>query len=82
MTKKTKCTWIGHGEGCDHHALPERSYCEQHIWRVYVQGSQLSKRKKDIKTATTIHFWESLINEVVEELESEGWTPDAELMEI
>lgn len=68
------CTWIGHGEGCSHPTVADRSYCEHHVWLVYVQGSQLSKRKKDIRTATTIRFWEDLMNQAVEELEIEGWS--------
>ena len=71
-----KCLWIGHGEGCAHARVPGRNYCEQHLWRVYAKGTQLSKRKKDIKVATTVHFWESLFNEAVEELEAEGWEFD------
>lgn len=64
------CLWSG---SCTHEQVPGRSYCEEHLWRVYQKGTQLSKRKKDIKTATSVHFWESLMNEAVEELEAEGW---------
>jgi hypothetical protein len=67
------CTWIGNGEGCSHPTVGDRSYCEHHIWRVYQKGTHLSKRKKDIKTARTVHFWESLMDEAVAELEAEGW---------
>ena len=67
-----KCQWIGKGEGCSHDVVLGRSYCENHLWRVYAKGTHLSKRKKDIRVATTVHFWESLFNEAVEELEAEG----------
>lgn len=74
------CKWIGkHNEGCNHKAVEGRSYCEHHIWQVYQKGTSLSKRKKDIRTAYTVHFWESLFNEAVEELEAEGMVFDQEL---
>lgn len=66
------CTWIGNGEGCTHTAIEGRSYCENHIWRVYQKGTQLSKRKKDMRIASAIHLWESAFNEAVEELIEEG----------
>lgn len=66
------CSWIGRGEGCTHSVVEGRSYCENHIWKVYQKGTHLSKRKKDIQTADNVFFWESLFNEVVEELEQEG----------
>lgn len=67
------CTWIGNGEGCTKHSIDGRSYCEDHVWRVYQKGTHLSKRKKDTRVAMTVHFWESLMNEAIEELEAEGW---------
>lgn len=75
----TTCTWIGKGEGCTHPAVEGKSYCEHHVWLVYQKGTQLSKRKKDIRVASSVHFWESLFNEAVEELESEGWSFEAEV---
>lgn len=74
-----KCTWIGSGQGCVHDAAVGRSYCEDHLWKVYQKGTQLGKRKKDIRVAESVHFWENLFNEAVEELESEGWVPEAEV---
>lgn len=73
------CTWIGNGEGCSHPAVKDRSYCEHHIWNIYQKGTHLSKRKKDIRVAMTVHFWEDLFNQAVEELESEGWTFEVEV---
>lgn len=75
----TTCTWIGKGEGCTHPTVPGRSYCEHHVWLVYQKGTHLSRRRKDTATARTVHFWESLFNEAIEELEAEGWTPAQEL---
>lgn len=68
----SKCQWIGHGERCDHDAVEGRSYCETHLWRVYQKGTNLGKRKKDIRTASNVRFWEDLMNQAVEELEQEG----------
>ena len=70
--KPTKCQWIGNGERCDHDVVEGRSYCEQHLWLVYQKGTALRRRHKDIRVADEIRHWESLINEVTEELENEG----------
>lgn len=67
-----KCTWVGQGEGCSQ-PVSLRSYCQDHVWRVYQQGTQMHKRRKDIRTAGQVHFWESLFNEAVEELEAEDF---------
>lgn len=73
------CKWIGKGEGCSHFTVENRSYCEHHLWQVYQKGTQLSKRKKDIRVASSVHFWEDLFNQAVEELESEGWSFEVEV---
>lgn len=72
MTVKHQCRWIGGGEGCSETAVPHRSYCATHVWRVYQEGTHLSKRRKDIRTASSVLFWEGLFNEAVTELELEG----------
>lgn len=77
----SQCRWIGTGQGCTHKAEPGRSYCEEHLWRVYQKGTQLSKRRKDIQISTTVFFWEGLFNEAVEELEAEGWNFNTEHQE-
>jgi hypothetical protein len=71
-TTYTNCQWIGAGEGCEHDTEPGRAYCEHHLWRVYEPGSATARRHKDIRTAAAVHTWESLFNEAVEELISEG----------
>jgi hypothetical protein len=73
MTYLKNCQWIGDGECCGNTALTGRSYCNDHIWRVYAKGSNHGKRKKDIRVANSVHTWESLFNEALEELESEGF---------
>lgn len=69
----SKCQWIGNGEGCSHTAVNGRSYCEEHLWKVYQKGSNLGKRKKDTRVANTVWDLESEFNRAVEELESEGF---------
>jgi hypothetical protein len=75
MTNTTfmNCQWIGEGECCNHDTIEGRAYCEQHLWRVYQQGSARARRKKDIRVAASVHTWESLFNEAVEELVLEGF---------
>lgn len=68
----TTCMWIGAGEGCKHTTVEGRSYCEEHLWRVYQKGTHLSKRKKDIRISNDVRTWESIFNEAVEELIEEG----------
>ena len=67
-----KCQWIGEGEGCEHTVVEGRSYCEQHLWRVYQQGSNLRTRHKDLRTVDSVRLLEQLLNEAVEELIEEG----------
>lgn len=73
MTYLKHCLWIGEGECCTDNPVSGRSYCESHLWRVYVKGSNHGRRKKDIRVANSVHTWESLFNEAVEELEGEGF---------
>lgn len=73
MGKQMICEWIGDPEtGCQEPALPNRSYCECHIWSIYQKGTQLGKRKKDQRIANDVFLWQSLMHEAVEELENEG----------
>lgn len=73
MTTTTthKCEWIGNGEGCDQSAVPGRSYCEQHLWRVHQQGTSI-RRRKDARRASKVMELESLMNDAIEELINEG----------
>lgn len=74
MTSKTaqKCEWIGAGERCGESAVPGRSYCEEHLWRVHQQGTAV-RRRKDQRRADTVRELESLMNDAVEQLIEEGW---------
>ena len=58
---------------CNAPKLAGTNYCEEHYSQMYQKGSALRKRHKDIRRAENIRQWESLFNEVVEELESEGF---------
>ena len=73
MSNTEQCQWIGKGEHCTEPAVKGRSYCEQHLWLVYQQGTALSKRKKDARRAASIWDLESAFNEAVAELEEEGF---------
>ena len=33
------CSWIGNGEGCTNPSVPNKSYCEEHVWIVYNKGT-------------------------------------------
>lgn len=68
----SKCLWIGEGEDCNQSAIEGRSYCEEHVWRVYQKGTALGRRKKDARRALTIWDLEGEINQAVAELELEG----------
>jgi hypothetical protein len=69
----SKCQWIGNGEGCTHEAVEGRSYCQEHLYKVYQKGTNLGKRKKDLRIVDDVRLMEQLLNEVVEELENEGF---------
>ena len=68
------CTYMGNAvKPCGCAVVKGRSYCEEHLWLVYKQGSNLTTRKKDIRVAADVRLWESLFNEAVEELVDEGF---------
>ncbi len=79
-TQVSTCQWIGTELGytrlqptCCAPTVAGRSYCEEHLWQVYKQGSATARRKKDIRVANDVRMWESLFNEAVEELVDEGF---------
>lgn len=69
----SKCKWIGEGEGCTHEVVNGRSYCEKHLWMVYQKGTNLGKRKKDLRIVDDVRLMEQLMNEAIDELENEGF---------
>jgi len=73
----TTCTYIGpnpqgHLPTCTKPTVEARSYCAEHMAIVYQKGTARRKRHKEIRQVEDIRQWESLINEAVEQLESEG----------
>lgn len=51
----TECQWIGADQDplrdwpikkCGHSVFPGRSYCEEHLWRVYQKGTSIGNRRK------------------------------------
>lgn len=71
----SKCQWIGDGEGCTHDAVAGRSYCAEHLQRVYQAGSAV-RRKKDARRAAAVWDLESEFNQAVQELVEEGYNFD------
>ena len=67
------CQWIGQGEGCTALAQAGRSYCTEHLWLVYQQGTALGRRRKDLRTVESVRTWQTLMDEAVQELEEEGY---------
>ena len=93
MTTKTSpkpktvhtCTYIGPQADpqrmmptCSKPCVEGRSYCEEHMAIVYQKGTARRKRHKEIRVVDDIRLWESLFNEAVEQLESEGMDFDAD----
>jgi len=73
--KPSPCTWIGpNDERCETNAVESRSYCEDHLWICYQKGTKLGTRKKDQRICDDVHLWESMIDEIAKEMESEGYT--------
>lgn len=66
------CTWIGSNEYCTNSTVPDRSYCETHIWLVYQQGTRLGKRNRDQERVARQRLLSQLLDEAVQELELEG----------
>lgn len=84
MTKQgsihTECQWLGpEQEGplykpvCCRAVVAGRSYCADHLFKVYAEGTNLRRRHKDIRVANTVWDLEQAFQEAVEELEEEGY---------
>jgi hypothetical protein len=69
------CTYIGDGSGCTGAVVLGRSYCAEHLWLVYKQGTA-QVRKKDKRTAAAVWDLESEFNQAVQELVEEGYDFD------
>jgi hypothetical protein len=64
------------GEGtspCGCATVQGRSYCTEHIYLVYKQGTARAKRKKETRTVDKVRIVEQLMHEAIAELEAEGF---------
>jgi len=50
-----------------------KSYCQEHIYLVYKQGTARAKRHKEIRTVDKVRIVEQLMHEAIAELEAEGF---------
>jgi hypothetical protein len=75
ITALDTCTYLGNSLtpcGCSPTVLG-KSYCEEHVFLVYKQGTARAKRKKDLRVAAAVWDLEAEFNAVVEELIAEGY---------
>jgi hypothetical protein len=71
-----QCQYLGSGStACGSPSVVSKSYCVQHVWLVYKEGSNILRRK-DTKRYDFLSQLVSDFNAVAEELEAEGWTPE------
>lgn len=67
-----ECTYLGDAvTACGCATVEGRSYCEEHLWIVYKQGSAVV-RKKDTRTANAVWDLQSELDSIIEELIEEG----------
>ena len=59
-----------------------KSYCEEHVFLVYKQGTARAKRKKDLRVADAVWDLEAEFNAVVEELIAEGYNFEEPIWEV
>lgn len=67
------CAYIGQGQGCDGLAAADSSYCAEHYSLIYQVGTARRRRRRDIRRADAVWDIQSAFNEVVAELEAEGF---------
>ena len=71
---RTACTYLGTAlKPCGCASVQGKSYCEEHLWKVYQKGTARARRKKDERVAAAVWDLESAFNEAVEELINEGF---------
>jgi hypothetical protein len=67
-----ECTYLGDAvTACGCATVPGRSYCDEHLWIVYRQGSAVV-RKKDTRTAHAVWDLRAELDSIIEELIEEG----------
>ena len=73
-TTTTTCTYLGEGTSpCGCATVQGRSYCTEHIYLVYKQGTARAKRKKELSIVDKVRLVEELMHEAIAELEAEGF---------
>ena len=73
------CKWIGPEQDsymrlitfCDKQCVPYRSYCSEHVFRVYQEGTAQNRKRATFNQAH-LEFWEDLFESAAAEIESEG----------
>lgn len=73
-TTTTTCTYMGNSTtpcGCP--TVMGKSYCAEHIYIVYKQGTARARRKKELTTVDKVRMVEELMHEAIAELEAEGF---------
>jgi len=55
---------------CGAECVTGRSYCADHVWMIYQEGTRQTKPRTIVKHSN-VEFWEDLFNQVVAELEAE-----------
>ena len=85
------CTYIGSTDDsvyarlqptCCQPTVAGRSYCAEHLFLVYKEGSAKPRRKKDERTAAAVWDLESEFNAAVQELAEEGYNFDEPIWEV
>jgi hypothetical protein len=67
-----ECTYLGDAvTACCGPTVEGRSYCADHLWLVYKQGSAVT-RKKDTRTAAAVWDLQAELDSIIEELIEEG----------
>ena len=71
-----ECQYLGeHTTACGHASVANKSYCAEHVWLVYKEGSNILRRK-DTNRYNFLTQLVSDFNQAAEELEAEGWCPE------
>ena len=73
-TSLDSCAYLGNNiTPCGCATVLGKSYCLEHIFLVYKQGTARARRKKDLRVAAAVWDLEAEFNAAVEELIAEGY---------
>ena len=73
-TTHTACTYMGNALApCGCATVLGKSYCAEHVFLVYKQGTARARRVKDARVAAAVWDLEAEFNAAVEELIAEGY---------